>query len=188
MTDSKNIVNKKRISVATGILAALWHLKESSRFRIFNHRYFKTLCHEKHHGTRRSSISRLCKANIIRKDVNDIYLLTESGRKNALLAFIEAELALHSLTRETKWDGGWRIIFFDIPETKRKYRDHLRRVIKSVGFYEFQKSIWVYPYPVPQFLRDLIYEENIRPHVSLVTTNLLDDDTKLRQVFGLSRK
>lgn len=78
------------------------------------------------------------------------------------------------------------MLFFDIPEKKRKYRDYLRRVLKLIGFCEFQKSIWIYPYPVPSFLKDLILDKNIKPHVKFVTTKFMDGDEDLRKMFSLN--
>ena len=77
------------------------------------------------------------------------------------------------------------MIVFDVPESKRKHRDYLRKVLKAVGFQEFQKSVWVYPFPVPPFLKQLIFEDDIKPHIRFVTTNLIDDDSDLRKIFGL---
>ncbi len=77
------------------------------------------------------------------------------------------------------------MIFFDIPEEKRKHRDHLRRVLKSIGFHEFQKSIWIYPFPVPPFLKELLFEDNVKPYVRFVTTNLVDRDDDIKKIFKL---
>jgi len=46
-----------------------------------------------------------------------------------------------------KWDKKWRLVLFDIPEPKKKIRDSLRRRLKLLGFLEFQKSVFIYPYP-----------------------------------------
>ena len=178
------LINDKSFSTAKAILAALWQTNEVGKERLLSHKYVKTLCHNKHKGTYRSCISRLCKNKLIKKDYNDIIGLTELGRRTALFAFIEAEAKFHK--KDQKWDGGWRIVFFDIPEHKRKYRDYLRKVLKLIGFNEFQRSIWIYPYPAPSFLKDLMFEYNIKPHVRFITTNLVDDDSDLRKIFGLT--
>jgi len=177
------IIKEKYFSTAKAILAVLWQTNEVGRETLLSHKYVKILCHNKNKATYRSCISRLCKDKLIRKDYNNIIGLTELGRRSALFAFIEAEARFHK--KEQKWDGGWRIVFFDIPEHKRKYRDYLRKILKLIGFNEFQKSIWIYPYPVPAFLKDLVFEYNIKPHVRFITTNLIDDDSDLRKTFDL---
>lgn len=179
---------KRGLSMSDAILGVLWHFKESSRERLTEHKYISSLCSDKHGNTLRSAVFRLSRAGLIKKDFNNILTLTEKGQERALASFIEAELVIHHDLIDPKWDGGWRMIFFDIPEAKRKERDYLRRVIKLVGFREFQRSIWVYPYPVPEFLKNLVLRDHLRPHISFVTTSLLDDDSELRKIFKLAIK
>lgn len=185
MVAEKKIFPSKKFSTAKAVLAAMWHLREAGKETLFSHQYVRNLCGSKHKNTFRSCIFRLCGTELLRKDYNDTFILTEKGKKQALPAFIEAESALHK--KEQKWDGGWRIVFFDIPESRRRYRDYLRKILKRVGFYEFQRSIWVYPYPVPPFLKDLMFEENIKPHVRFITTTSIENDKDLKIIFGLLR-
>lgn len=184
MTSNNELEKKKSFSMAKAILAVLWQAPEIGRERLLNHRYMRILCDNKHANTLRSCIHRLNKAKLIKKDFNSIIALTEEGERQARLAFIEAESALHQ-AREPKWDGGWRIVFFDIPEKDRKHRDYLRKVIKLVGFKEFQRSIWVYPYPVPGFLKELMLEKNVKPYIKFITTDSISNDEDLRRKFNL---
>ena len=45
-----------------------------------------------------------------------------------------------------KKDGIWKIVIFDIPETKRYVRTVLRSKLESLGFKKWQNSIWISPY------------------------------------------
>ena len=54
-----------------------------------------------------------------------------------------------------RWDGKWRLYFFDIPEKHRAARDYLRRKLKDLGMFNVQRSVFVYPYDCRQEL-DLI--------------------------------
>ena len=175
---------QKKFSMAKAILAVLWQAPEIGKERLLSHRYIKKLCDTKHPNTFRSCLHRLHRSRLIQRDYNSIVSLTEEGEKRARFAYIEAESALHR-AGESKWDGGWRIVFFDIPEKDRKSRDYLRKVLKIVGFKEFQRSIWAYPYPVPSFLKDLMLEDSVKPHIKFITTNSINDDTKLRAKFDL---
>ena len=184
MISGKTIYNQKNISMTKAVLAAMWHLKEAGKDKLLSHKYIRSLCQDKHKNTYRSCIFRLCKTKLLKRDYNNVLALTDKGERRALSAFIEAESALHKKGNQ-HWDGGWRMVFFDIPENKRKYRDYLRKILKLVGFHEFQQSIWVYPYPVPAFLKDLMFEKNIKPYVRCITTNYVDNDQDLRIIFGL---
>ena len=185
MVPEKKILNPKHISLAKAVLAILWKIKEIGKDDLFDQGYIKLLCQNKHKTTYRTCISRLYRQNLIKKEDNDIISLTEKGEKIALTAFVEAESAIYRNHPQELWDGGWRMIFFDIPEEKRKYRDYLRRLLVSVGFQELQRSIWIYPYPVPPFLKELLFEKNLRPHIRFVTTASIDGHENLKELFDL---
>lgn len=66
----------------------------------------------------------------LKKDV--IIKLTEEGRDLIKDPF-----------DESKWDGKYRIVIFDIPEQKRIIRNLFRRNLKKWGFKHLQKSVWI---------------------------------------------
>ena len=39
------------------------------------------------------------------------------------------------------WDGRWRLVIFDIPESLREARHHIRRLLKELGFQQLQLSV-----------------------------------------------
>lgn len=177
--------DSKSFSAGKSILAVLWHKKEVRREDIVSHRYIKLLCGNKSKTTYRTCISRLSSQKLINKNEGNFISLSDKGKKKGLAAFIEAETRLYK-NDELSWDGVWRLVFFDIPEKKRKFRDYLRRILKTVGFREFQKSIWAYPYPVPTFIKELLFDEEVRSHVKFVIASSIDDDGHLRNIFNLS--
>lgn len=78
-----------------------------------------------------------------------IFKLTETGREF---------LMLHKPEDEVKWDGKWRIVVFDIPESKRLVRDILRSRLKLWGFKPWQKSVWASKKNLTNKLRNLAKE------------------------------
>lgn len=46
------------------------------------------------------------------------------------------------------WDGKWRMVVFDLPETKRTLRNELRRELRAARFGCLQGSVWISPDPV----------------------------------------
>lgn len=56
------------------------------------------------------------------------------------------------IKRAKRWDGKWRIIIFDIPESRKIKRDILRKWLKHLGLIEVQKSVYAYPF---DFKREL---------------------------------
>lgn len=72
----------------------------------------------------------------------DRFYLTKKG----LAKVNYCKLEKIKLTSKTKWDGKWRLIIFDIPETVREARDALRNKLKEWGCYKIQNSVFVFPF------------------------------------------
>ena len=53
----------------------------------------------------------------------------------------------------SKWDGKWRIITFDLPESQRKARHDLRLTLRHQNFGCLQRSIWITPHQLDANLR-----------------------------------
>lgn len=132
------------------------------------------------------SVSHLKNKDFIKRKGN-IYHLTNRGEKEAFLCYLKNCRLKQQKTRHAnfQWDGKWRIIFFDVPENKRRYRDELRSILKTIGFKEFQKSVWIYPYKVPNFLREILFEKEIKPYTRLITTASLERDDDIKKKFRL---
>lgn len=52
---------------------------------------------------------------------------------------------LTALKTKGSWDKKWRLVIFDIPETKRATRDKLRRALIALGMGLLQSSVWISP-------------------------------------------
>lgn len=79
----------------------------------------------------------------INKDGHQIYIkLTEKGRRKAGWMQIDKL----KIKRPKKWDGIWRLVFFDISNLKKIYREAFRGKLKELGFYPLQKSVWIYAF------------------------------------------
>lgn len=84
-----------------------------------------------------------------------------------------------------KWDGLWRIVIFDIPDKKKQARESLRTKLKTLGFYKFQKSVFVHPYDCKNeidFIKELF---DISPFVKFVVAGEIDDSFRLQKIFSL---
>jgi phenylacetic acid degradation operon negative regulatory protein len=57
---------------------------------------------------------------------------------------------------ERKWDGRWRLLTFDVPESRSKDRLKLWRHLRArnVGF--LQKSVWIWPRDMNPMLTDIL--------------------------------
>jgi len=48
--------------------------------------------------------------------------------------------------RKKEWKGKWFLVMFDVPEIQRNKRIYLRNFLKYIGFYQYQKSVYLFPY------------------------------------------
>jgi len=81
--------------------------------------------------------------------------------------------------KETVSDGKYRIVIWDIPESKRTIRNLLRRRLKEWGFKSCQKSVWVSQKNVTQQLRRLITDLGLEKWVAVIES----DDSSLESIF-----
>ena len=110
--------------------------------------------------------------NIIDSNRIERIKLTNRGRARALeYAFVKLKLPT-----KKKWDRKWRLVLFDIPETKKKTRDALRRKLKNLGFMEFQKSVFIYPYPCADEINFVINFFNIHENVFYLEAPIAPDN------------
>jgi DNA-binding transcriptional regulator PaaX len=82
------------------------------------------------------------------------------------------------------WDKKWRLVMFDIPEHKRKARSALSMKLKSMGFYQLQKSAWLHPYPCNSEI-DLIKQVYEIPRRCVIVAEIgyIDDELQLLKHF-----
>ncbi|KKT60918.1 MAG: Transcriptional regulator, PaaX family [Candidatus Giovannonibacteria bacterium GW2011_GWA2_44_26] len=105
--------------------------------------------------------------------------LTNKGKIKAFSYKIE-EVAI---PRMAKWDGKWRFILFDIPEQRRKARNALARVLKRMGFYQFQKSVFMHPFECRVEIDFVSNFFGVSACVSFIVAEKIDNESKFRAYF-----
>lgn len=112
-----------------------------------------------------------------------IYIsLTPEGRKLAGILQIDKL----KISRPKRWDKKWRLLIFDVPQTRKISREALRGKLKQLGFFQLQKSVWAYPFDCRaevEILQEFFgLSEN---EMRLIIAENIGDDSKLRQDFSL---
>lgn len=182
---NKNIIAGRILPATKVILAILWEVGKITTQSFFPPQYAKKYGYSSlHRNYYYNSLNHLKRRGVVKRDNDGIYQLTDRGQKEAFFAHLNAESKVYK-PKKQKWDKKWRIIFFDVPEKKRVYRDYIRTILKTVGFKEFQKSIWIFPYPVPGFIKDMLLEENIKQYTRFITTYDIEYDKDLKIMFDL---
>ncbi len=87
--------------------------------------------------------------------------------------------------KQRKWDKKWRIVIFDIKESRRGIRNKIRQDITSFGFERLQDSVWVYPYDCEELITLLKVSCRIGKDVLYIVSEKIENDQWLRKKFGL---
>jgi phenylacetic acid degradation operon negative regulatory protein len=105
-----------------------------------------------------SLVRRLLKEDSIERVVDSgrvYYRLKGEGKKELLKQFPALRLA------SKPWDGFWRLIIFDIPETRRVLRDRLRRKLNELGFGMIQHSVYISPHDLGEDLKNFFQKHGL---------------------------
>src|SRR4030042_5460594 len=109
--------------------------------------------------------------------------LTDKGKKEALRYNIENM----KIQKPLRWDKKWRFVIFDIPEKKKAAREVVRKKLNNLGFYQVQKSVWVYPYECKKEIDFLVEFFEARNYVRYVSADFITNDAELKLLFILCR-
>lgn len=90
--------------------------------------------------------------------------------------------ALGLFDLEEEWDGKWRVVIFDIPESNRVVRDLFRRRLKQWGFKRWQQSVWLTKSNITDKLRQIIKNLEIEKWVAVIESDNIYIDNKTSTV------
>ncbi|KKU37442.1 MAG: hypothetical protein UX52_C0026G0018 [Candidatus Amesbacteria bacterium GW2011_GWA1_46_35] len=106
--------------------------------------------------------------------------ITNGGKCEALKYKLE-DMKL----KRGKWDGLWRLVFFDILEKDKAKRDTLREFLKKMGMEQMQDSVYVSPYDISgevKYLREVL---EIPHDVKLGVLKEIENEEELKEIFDL---
>ena len=112
---------------------------------------------------------------------SDRYQVTPKGRNT----ISEAKIWELIIPTPKVWDGQWHLVLFDIPNDKRKRRDIFRARLKELGLILHQNSVWIYPYPLEQTVREITNFYRLSPCVSFVVAEQVTGEKQLLKHFKL---
>lgn len=107
--------------------------------------------------------------------------LLPNGRKYAKQIVFENL----KLPKPKIWDGKWRLFSFDIPEENKNARNMLRSKLKSLGCYNIQRSLFVYPYDCKRELQSIARHYDVLKYTLFAEVFYIDLDKELRKFFHL---
>lgn len=123
--------------------------------------------------------------NLIKVKENKNETFTVELSKNGKRKVLEYDLDKLKIGPMKKWDGKWRFIMFDIPNKHKVRSNVLREKLKELGFYQYQKSVWIHPYPIENEMELISQVFEVRPFIKLGEISSLDNNYKLKKKFRL---
>ena len=118
----------------------------------------------------------------VERDGKKYVRLTDKGEK--ILDIERRRLDLVN-NKPKKWDGRYRLVIFDIPEKRKKVREHLRFEMQEIGFLRIQDSVWIYPYDCEEFIALLKADMHIGKDVLYAVIEEIENDARIRKHFNL---
>jgi len=109
--------------------------------------------------------------------------ITQKGR-----AYLRKKQGLgYETKRPKRWDGKWRVVIFDIKESRRTDRDRLREKLENIGFFRLQNSVWAYPYDCEDIITLIKSDYRLGGNVVYIIAEEIENDRKLREHFKLNK-
>lgn len=112
----------------------------------------------------------------VKIDGKGVYKLTPKGKLKIFHSYV---------IKKPKWDGKWRIVIFDIPETMKKKRELFRSKLKVIGFKMVQNSVWISPYDTQGVVKLLSDSYGLDTHIHFLVVDSISREKKFLDEFKI---
>lgn len=146
-------------------LAYSWRKAQSAQ-NIWN---YHEVLHETKASSAKTILAQLKKKGLVSREGR----VTNKG--NRLV-----KVAERAIQQGAIWDGKWRIVFFDIPETRKAARAWLGYQLAQWNYSPLQKSVFMGKFPLDESIMKEIIERNLYSCVRIITVGEIDDETWLK--------
>lgn len=144
----------------------------------------------KNHQKKREKILRSLKnlekneiIELVEKDDKVIIYLKDVN--NAKVIEYSIESLLKYKQQKKQWNGKWFLVFFDVPEIQRNKRDYLRKFLKRLGFYQYQKSVYLFPYECEKEVELIKKIVEGAKYMKYIIAEKIEDENSAKKYFAL---
>lgn len=109
--------------------------------------------------------------------------LTQKGRQKVASMRLDNPNALAN----PNWDGKWRIVLLDLPESRKQEREALRYLLKKAGFVLLKNSAWVSPFPFEFLFQNIKKDFGLTSELMVIVTESLDPETEQALTFAFEK-
>lgn len=117
------------------------------------------------------------------KDQQVFVQLHDKGRSTILKYSIKS--ILNFKKSKKKWQKKWYLVFFDVPEIQRNKRDYLRRFLLKLGFYPYQKSVYLFPYECEEEINLIKKIVEGAKYMKYIIAEKIEDENLAKTFFKL---
>ena len=117
------------------------------------------------------------------KEIGKEHLISLTDRGEEV--FLRFNYENLEIKKKKIWDRNFRMVIFDIPETKRNARDSLRDKMKELDLVKFNDSVWVYPYPCQKEIDFIANYWKIGKYVHFALARDITNREYLEKYFNL---
>ena len=106
-------------------------------------------------------------------------------KKNVLVQKYSLKALLDFKKKSKKWEGKWFLVIFDVPEKQKNKRDYMRRFLVDLGFYPYQKSVYLFPYECEkevELIKKIV--EGTR-YMKYIIAERIEDESTIKTFFKL---
>lgn len=136
----------------------------------------------------RRAINNLEKNKIISLERIGENIYVKAINNNKPLIIKHSIKALLDFKKKRKiWEGKWFLVFFDVPEIQRNKRDYLRRFLKEIGFYPYQKSVYLFPYECEKEVSLIKKIVEGAKYMKYIIAEKIEDEEEVKKFFNLSK-
>jgi DNA-binding transcriptional regulator PaaX len=137
--------------------ALIPYSRENIKFSFQRNEFFKELSKKQQisEAAVRNSVQRAINKSLIKIDESGIPRLTQKGYRT-LAPFTSKKLR-----------GAKLMVAFDIPESKRRQRDHFRLVLREFYFRPLQKSVWTTNLDCKEYIQTEINQLNLNKEIKI---------------------
>jgi phenylacetic acid degradation operon negative regulatory protein len=110
----------------------------------------------------------------IKSDHEAYARITPKGRQKLTSLKLDSKNGLISKS----WDGKWRIILLDLPESRKAERESIRYLLKKANFVCLKNSAWISPYPFEHMFENIKKDLGLKNELIILTTNTVDETSE----------
>lgn len=81
------------------------------------------------------------------------------------------------------WDGNWRIVLYDIPESKGSARRALGDMLRTLGCFQLQKSAWITPFACRDQIASIAAYFDVDSYITYLEAQHLDNEKVMIKKF-----